>query len=799
MRRANCKDRVFPSKLLASVALEASELLLRNSIQNKNAPVSSIAVRLGYIGRDLLSQPLYELPANVQQFLERSLHFLLDICLDQVKTQQSIIKFCKARPSTIKPFQDHFINLANKLSKNDDDFDGSNIDSNPFGHIEPPAKDVYPGEVHQLLLDRIEKYSSCGKKIHKDAGSNPSKLHITRLCLSSGFRFSKDQLALFDIITALSQMSSWQEMTINIPKGDHGPKHNHDYQQHAAWDSQSLSLIDSGKICEWLEDPTYTKYCLKHKIKLSYTVANAFWQLCSSDLMKARWTSNDIWFIHVDKSVEESDAIPVRAFVLFPFGSQFHEAPSEFYGENRYRHCYPRILYLGIILLEIGLEQSLSIERKPAHSFAAHINLARSKAIIKLKELKNADWGGFQRKDYYIKAIENCGKNDNTTRWDSPLEERRKALFRNVVKPLFWLATVGFENSEEVSLVPIRKEPRRQSTFTGNDELEKFWREKRTLSSFCSGNNNNNTEEYLGDLQKIAGHTHRCRRLAKITKPIRVAILDTGCKIDLDDSSFETDSFDHGTFMARLLMHVAPVADLYLISVAENTHMLQNSQHSITKAIEHAGLDPEWNVGIISMSFGYYGKQEMSHTIIGEAIEKVKKHRNDKILFLASAGNSWSQRTSFPASHKDVISIYAGDSKGVFLNTNLAYIGKKLGIYGKDVPSSVINEVKSHFIEVDLSSGTSIATAIATSIVAMMLSYAAALPSIMKNNGFGEILVKLSTKKGMEHMLEAMSLNRHDKEYFISPIRYWGEKEKDLDVLVSICGAIEQMNRQPPE
>jgi hypothetical protein len=37
------------------------------------------------------------------------------------------------------------------------------------------------------------------------------------LCLSSGFRSSKDELALFNIITASSQMSYWQEMTINIP------------------------------------------------------------------------------------------------------------------------------------------------------------------------------------------------------------------------------------------------------------------------------------------------------------------------------------------------------------------------------------------------------------------------------------------------------------------------------------------------------------------------------------------------------------------------------------------------------
>jgi hypothetical protein len=78
---AHYKDRVFPSELLASVAPEASRLLLHIAIQNKNAPASAIAVRLDSIGRDLSSQPLYELPADAQQLSERALHALSDICL----------------------------------------------------------------------------------------------------------------------------------------------------------------------------------------------------------------------------------------------------------------------------------------------------------------------------------------------------------------------------------------------------------------------------------------------------------------------------------------------------------------------------------------------------------------------------------------------------------------------------------------------------------------------------------------------------------------------------------------------
>jgi hypothetical protein len=75
------KDRVFPSELLASVALEASNLLFPIAIAKKNGPAGEIAVRLRYIATELSTQQLYELPTDAQQLSEIVLHKLLDICL----------------------------------------------------------------------------------------------------------------------------------------------------------------------------------------------------------------------------------------------------------------------------------------------------------------------------------------------------------------------------------------------------------------------------------------------------------------------------------------------------------------------------------------------------------------------------------------------------------------------------------------------------------------------------------------------------------------------------------------------
>ena len=127
---------------------------------------------------------------------------------------QSIEKFCQEKPDTIKLIQSRFILLSDELTKNAQTLQGTSIDTAAYSHLRPLAKDVYPDEVNKLLLHGVRSSASCMPEYHRTPIEND--MHHTRLCLNSGFRF-KDQLALFNVITATSKMTYWQELAISVP------------------------------------------------------------------------------------------------------------------------------------------------------------------------------------------------------------------------------------------------------------------------------------------------------------------------------------------------------------------------------------------------------------------------------------------------------------------------------------------------------------------------------------------------------------------------------------------------------
>ncbi|KLU87692.1 hypothetical protein MAPG_06686 [Magnaporthiopsis poae ATCC 64411] len=109
-------------------------------------------------------------------------------------------------------------------------------------------------------------------------------------------------------------------------------------------------------------------------------------------------------------------------------------------------------------------------------------------------------------------------------------------------------------------------------------------------------------KRWLSELMEISRQVESTRRRWRVTAPVRVAILDTGLNRDLPvfqerngllksvtdvkdfvtpSTTTVTDTFGHGTFMARLIMECAPGAEILVARVAENTNELKNSQENI--------------------------------------------------------------------------------------------------------------------------------------------------------------------------------------------------------------------------
>jgi hypothetical protein len=359
---------------------------------------------------------------------------------------------------------------------------------------------------------------------------------------------------------------------------------------------------------------------VEHKITLAYAIARAYWQLYTSDLMHTRWTSDDIWFMPI--KTQNGSQIPLRAFVSFPF-DQRNPSPAEYLEIGDYTHQYPRILFLGVILLEIGLGEPLGLEPFESSnlSLVAHTNKAHSMAQIRLHEFKKTSWVDFSYKDTFVEAIENClhsrsfkdmrkaprkrQRRNQPGSEQPPIAatpvpmERRDALYQKVVAPLYWLANVGFEASGEDPFITVQRVQQRKSTLIEDKESRAFWNEVKkptfdtTGSAIQSG-------VWMDRLKVICTYVLRRRMDAKVTSPIRVAIIDTGCNREIPffqnpiiskcfkewkdfaaDSQTSVDMFGHGTFMARILLQVAPIVDLYVARVAVTQDQLKSNEDKV--------------------------------------------------------------------------------------------------------------------------------------------------------------------------------------------------------------------------
>lgn len=216
---------------------------------------------------------------------------------------------------------------------------------------------------------------------------------------------------------------------------------------------------------------------------------------------------------------------------------------------------------------------------------------------------------------------------------------------------------------------------------------------------------------------------------------VKVAVIDTGADLDhrdlenniaestcvIEGSSNTTgeDDHSHGTHVAGIIgadddgdgiTGIASEVDLYIIKAADSKGSL--SANSILKSIQVA---IDYDVDVINMSFGTYGRSESFESIINKAVEK-------GIVCVAAAGNNGVSNKHYPAAFDNVIAVGASTA-----SDELAYYSNygdwvdltAPGGSGKAAESSVLSDVLNN--NLGIKNGTSQATPMVSATAALIL------------------------------------------------------------------------------
>jgi hypothetical protein len=340
----------------------------------------------------------------------------------------------------------------------------------------------------------------------------------------------------------------------------------------------------------------------KDKVVLSCAIAQSYWQYYESELlMQIKWTSETIWFMPEEGSRGHKGQLPLCAYLSFPFGAPTN-TKSEILNDYMLTHKCPRIFDIGVLLLEIGLAKPFRTAKR--RDKVAQANLNHKIAIDQLNELEETSWDGFSNnKKYFDSVVKFCLSSEN---FIPPLKKQeqsqqadvitRRRFYKNVVLPLAWLAKKGFRTEAgDITYVNKKLDP------NPHRGVYDIWGQPEPEALFHSAIV---PKMWLRDLKKISEQVERKRRECAVTASVQVAILDTGLSRDFpafktrstliesitDEVDFVTpsaeimtDTFGHGTFMARLIMECAPGVEILVARVAENTKDLENSRENIKK------------------------------------------------------------------------------------------------------------------------------------------------------------------------------------------------------------------------
>ncbi len=155
-------------------------------------------------------------------------------------------------------------------------------------------------------------------------------------------------------------------------------------------------------------------------------------------------------------------------------------------------------------------------------------------------------------------------------------------------------------------------------------------------------------------------------------KGVRIAVLDTGLfdhawlkgvhhtaaahdAWDVDHDGYGDNESGHGTFIAGLILQVAPAADVTVVKVLDSNGL--GDDFTVAAAMEQLPKD----IDIVNLSLGGYTDNDTAPLAIATALKVMRSKRS---VVVAAAGNNNSSRPFWPAAFKQVLAAGAVEEKG---------------------------------------------------------------------------------------------------------------------------------------
>ncbi|KAH0441203.1 hypothetical protein CcaCcLH18_02113 [Colletotrichum camelliae] len=353
-------------------------------------------------------------------------------------------------------------------------------------------------------------------------------------------------------------------------------------------------------------------------------------------------------------------------------------------------------------------------------------------------------------------------------------------LFRRLVSD-FGEADNLFQGVSALSVPTRQKRPTRLERLVLYDDQESSQPDKK--SGYADELVKSLNDGFLGDIRALRSN-FEANGLAEtmtgkqVPRKIRIAVLDTG--IDRKDKMIKAamgrkivetrsfvdddceDTYGHGTHVTRLLIAMAPSAEIYVAKITDNKHVDPEDMGRIAEAINYAV--ETWDVDIISMSFGF----EIENPDIDDAIDDAFKA--DKLMFVAASNEGGNRGRSRLARSSSVICIHACDGKGNKGDMSPSPEKQTQNFTTLGVAVKSVWKGKTVY-----KSGTSFATPVAAAMTACVLEFANFKCDLTKRQR-----KKLYKREGMINVLGAMSIERDDYDY-VQPEHLWdGKTESDI-------------------